>query len=408
MSHVLTQDQSNAYSMIIQLLTDPNERYLVIQGFAGTGKTTLIRSFLDEWPKYCKLSGGAFKDYPVLLTATTNKAADALESATGVQTKTIHSALNLRVVNTGYRESKLTQSNTPELDDMLIIIDEASFVDEALLAYIMKDTRKSKVIFLGDACQLRPVNSEITPVFDKGFKTASLTQIVRQADTSPIQQLSRSLRDHVAGSPLPRIQVDGVHIQHMNPEDFTKSLIRDCALHRGNEVRALSWTNARAQGYNAAVAEALSGNTDIKVGDIAVVNKQVVISRDRKLATDSTVMISELGSYVKDGNGIISRKVVTSLGDILTQAQDPKEVIPLIKKAYANGNNKQAYVLENQYADLRLMYSSTVNKSQGSTYDIVYIDLNDIGGCRDRDQVRRMLYVAVSRARNKVVFTGDI
>lgn len=54
------------------------------------------------------------------------------------------------------------------------------------------------------------------------------------------------------------------------------------------------------------------------------------------------------------------------------------------------------------------MYASTVNKSQGSTYDTVYIDLNDIGKCRDKDQVRRMLYVAVSRARHKVVFTGDI
>ena len=54
------------------------------------------------------------------------------------------------------------------------------------------------------------------------------------------------------------------------------------------------------------------------------------------------------------------------------------------------------------------MFASTVNKAQGSTYDTVYLDLNDIGKCQDRDQVNRMLYVGVSRAKHKVVFTGDI
>ena len=65
-------------------------------------------------------------------------------------------------------------------------------------------------------------------------------------------------------------------------------------------------------------------------------------------------------------------------------------------------------MIENHYVDLRLAYASTVNKAQGSTYDNVYIDLNDIGKCYDKDQVRRMLYVALSRARHKAVFTGDI
>lgn len=408
MSFVLTNDQSNAYSEIVKLLTNPTQQYLVIDGFAGTGKTTLIKSFLEEWPQYCALSGGAFYDYPVILTATTNKAADALASATGRDTRTIHSVLNLRVVSTGYKESKLVKGGDPNLDKVLIIIDEASFIDGALLQCITKETSKCKVIFLGDPCQLRPVNCANTPVFDANWNTAKLSQIVRQSDTSPIQALSRGLRDHVAGGLLPKVTVDNQHIFHMNKEDFVKSLIQDCASHRGNEVRALSWTNAAAKEYNALVAEALSGDTDIKVGDVAVVNKQVTINRDRKLATDSTVFIAETSSYAVDSDGIMARQVTTSLGDKLTQALDYNEVIPLIKKAYAESNNKQAYIFENRYVDLRLMYSSTVNKSQGSTYDTVYIDLSDIGKCRDRDQVRRMLYVAVSRARNKVVFTGDI
>lgn len=408
MSFVLTADQEAAYNKIVVLMTDPAKQFLVIDGFAGTGKTTLIKTFLEEWPQYCALSGGALKDYPVVLTATTNKAADALAAATGAETQTIHSLLSLRVVNTGYKETKLIQGGDPQLSGLLIVIDEASFIDNVLLKQIMKDTKKCKVLFLGDPCQLRPVNCRDTPVFDSNWDTAKLSKIVRQSDDSPIQKLSRALRDHVVGSPMPHAGVDNKNIFHMNQEDFEKSFIADCASHRGNEVRALSWTNDTSKRYNALVSEALSGNTDIKVGDIAVVNKQVVINRQRKLTTDSTVYVAETHPYFVDSYGVTARQVVTSLGDHLTQAQDHREVDRLLKETYASGDNQEAWKIENRYVDLRLMYSSTVNKSQGSTYDVVYIDLNDIGKCRDKDQVRRMLYVAVSRARKKVVFTGDI
>ena len=115
-----------------------------------------------------------------------------------------------------------------------------------------------------------------------------------------------------------------------------------------------------------------------------------------------------MGEYKKDRNNIQSREIEISTGYILKQALNQWEVDGLIKDAYACDEKKKAYMIENHYVDLRLAYASTVNKAQGSTYDNVYIDLNDIGKCYDKDQVRRMLYVALSRARHKAVFTGDI
>ena len=407
MSIVLTADQQAAYGDMITLMTTTQQE-LVVVGTAGTGKTTLVNTFLSEWPQFVALSGGSFKDREVYLTATTNKAADALSSATGREATTIHSLLGLRVVTTGYRESKLVDNGKGVPDDCLIIIDEGSFVDANLLEKIRQKTKRAKVIYLGDPCQLKPVGSDDTPVFTAGIATAELKQIVRQSDTSPIQKLSRSLRDHVDGSPMPSAGVDGVNILHLPQDEFEKSLIEDCRNNSGNKVRALAWTNNIAIGYNTLVATALSGNSEIKLGDTAVVNKQVQKRGYYKLPTDSTVLISGLGKWEVDSNGIESRDVETSYGYTIRQARNHAETIPLIKKAYANNNSEQATFLENHYVDLRLMYASTVNKSQGSTYDTVYIDLNDIGKCRDRDQVKRMLYVAVSRARNKVVFTGDI
>jgi ATP-dependent exoDNAse (exonuclease V) alpha subunit len=60
------------------------------------------------------------------------------------------------------------------------------------------------------------------------------------------------------------------------------------------------------------------------------------------------------------------------------------------------------------WIDLRAAYAQTVNKSQGSTYDRVFIDLDDIRRCNSGDQIARMLYVAVSRAREQVFLTGDL
>lgn len=407
MSYTLTACQQHAYSQIVNLLTT-SQKELVINGPAGCGKTTLVNTFLTEWPQLVALTAGAFKDYPIYLTATTNKAADALSAATGQETSTIHSLLGLRVKNLGYRKTEIVDSGKATPKDGIIIVDEASFIDDELFKNIRRKSGNCKIIYLGDPCQLKPVGADNTPVFDAGIPTACLTQIVRQSDDSPIQKLSRALRDHVDGQPMPKAGVDGVNIFHMNQEDFEASLIHDCRVGVGNSVRALAWTNQVAIDYNEKVAHALSGTSEIKLGDTVVVNKQIQKRGVYKLTTDSTVTIKGLGKWVTDRNNIVSREVELTSGITVLQALDHADTIPLIKDAYARHNDEQAYILENMYADLRLMYASTVNKAQGSTYDAVYIDLNDIGKCRDADQVRRMLYVAVSRARNKVVFTGDI
>ena len=409
-NHVLTDDQQAAYAQMVHLLVTPEQKELVVLGAPGTGKTTLINTFLDEWPTICKLMNGAFQEYEPVLTATTNKAADALSSATGRETYTIHSYLGLRVESVGFKETKLVSTGKARPHNMLLIIDEASFVDHVLFDEIRARTETCKVVYLGDPMQLRPVKETETSVFDYGFPTVELNQIVRQSDDSPIQTLSRSLREFVAGKPMPNAGVNGVDILHLPQDQFEAAFIEDCKKHRGNAVRALAWTNQAAIRYNSIVAEAMSGNPEIKAGDTVVVNKQIRLSRRMKLPTDSTVFIKELGEWEVDEYGIQSRLVHLGNGYTTRQAKSMKAVNKLIKEAYANPNNNSVspQVLENTYADLRLMYASTVNKSQGSTYEIVYIDLNDISKCRDGDQVRRMLYVAVSRAKHKVVFTGDI
>jgi len=403
----LTQDQQDAYAAIITLVTTPQQT-LVIEGGAGCGKTTLMNTFMQEWPQLVALSGGAFKDVDVVLTATTNKAADALANATKRETTTIHSLLGLRVVKSSYGRTKLVDTGKLIEDGLVVVIDEASFIDQELLAHIEHKLRKCKVIFLGDPHQLKPVGSSTTTVFSRGYPTVSLNQIVRQADDSPIQTLSRGLRSLVQGHPMPNAGVDGTNIIHMPQQDFEAAFVQDVLNNPVNSVRALAWTNKKAIHYNHLVSIARNGSADIHLGDVVNVNKQHSVSRSFRFPTDSTFQVMGLGPWREDQFGLISREVETSFGVSVYQAQNIEDVQITARNFYDREMHSQGDFVLEHYADLRLMFASTVNKAQGSTYDTVYLDLNDIGKCQDRDQVNRMLYVGVSRAKHKVVFTGDI
>jgi ATP-dependent exoDNAse (exonuclease V) alpha subunit len=79
-----------------------------------------------------------------------------------------------------------------------------------------------------------------------------------------------------------------------------------------------------------------------------------------------------------------------------------------IRKAKGDDMYMLIAEIENQWVDLRAAYACTINKAQGSTFDRVFIDLDDIRRCNSGDQIARMLYVGVSRARHQVFLTGDL
>jgi superfamily I DNA/RNA helicase len=85
---------------------------------------------------------------------------------------------------------------------------------------------------------------------------------------------------------------------------------------------------------------------------------------------------------------------------------DYKEWNDLLKKLKALQDWKAYYRVKEGFVDIRSSEACTVHCSQGSTYDYVFIDLNDIMTCRQISVKTRLLYVAVSRARKGVYIYG--
>ena len=408
----LTEDQQKAMNAFQQFLLDPTETVFVLSGYSGCGKSTLVRTLLDRLPafmKTVKLINPSQKDYEVALTATTNKAAENLARITGSSATTIHSFLSLRV-SADYKTGVTTLSprNWTPVESYLLFIDEASYIDSKLLELIFKLTNKCKIVFVGDPAQLTSVKSSATPVFGANFNGAALTQVVRQAEGNPIVNLSTKFRHTVNTGEFFSFKPDGHHIQHLNEMDFHQAIINEFARPDWSyaDSKILAWTNKKVIAYNQFVRNQVKGSPDFHVGDYAVCNSYIQIGKT-SIKTDELVEITGITGWT-EMYGVKGRFFELNRSTNVFFPRSLEEANARVKKAKAEGDFSLVARIESGWIDLRAAYACTINKSQGSTFDKVFIDLSDVSRCNSGDQIARMLYVAVSRARSQVFLTGDL
>ena len=409
---VLTQDQNTAFNKFVTFLMDPVETVFVLEGYSGTGKSTLVKTLLDKLPglmKTAKLINPKYPDYEVELTATTNKAAENLAHITGSTATTIHSFLGLQV-QTDYKTktTKLVPRSAKGVAGTIIFIDEASYIDSQLLDLIFKMTRNCKIVFMGDPAQLSPVGSSGTPVFKSKFTGAKLTQVVRQAEGNPIQELSTQFRETVKTGEFFSFKPDGHHIQYMDRATFNEKIKEEFTRPdwRYSDSKILGWTNKCVISYNRLVSNNVTGSPNFQVGDYAICNSFITQGK-KSIKTDQLVCITgiseETVKYQTPG-----RYYSIDGYFILFQPNSLEERNKRIKIAKASDDIYLLEAIDRDWVDLRAAYACTINKAQGSTYDRVFIDLDDIKRCNSGDTLARMLYVAVSRARHQVFLTGDL
>lgn len=451
----LTQDQQNAYSAFRKFLIDPDDKTFVLSGYAGTGKSTLVRKLLADLPRMeqtYRLLDPKYELPEVILTATTNKAAQNLAEIVGRQVRTIHATLGLTVFNDYERgTTKLgVRAGAPAIGDALIFIDEASYIDDYLLKIIYRQTQTCKLVFIGDPAQLLAVNATRSPVFDAGHTEATLTQIVRQADDNPIQNVCNDFREAVLSGNFKYLSPDNQTIKHLPREDFEREIVGEFTRPdwKYGDSKVLAWTNRTVIAFNQGIRDCVQGTPELEVGDYAVVNQYVKLG-NKSFKTDQQVLITskvptsifgidghivglddgEKGFLPLDWDAAVTleKSVRKEMDKARKELQEISIMMDALDKAAPDYVSmvkelvSRRASLENTYAyhsdklpkiaswlDLRAAYACTVNKSQGSTYDKVFIDLDDMGKCKQHDQLARMLYVGASRARNQIVFTGDI
>lgn len=187
MQYTLSTGQAAALLQIGSWYRGRTAPFLTLGGYAGTGKTTLVaylRKALNEYDSEAR----------VAFCAPTGKAARLLDERLKEQgvpkrrdsVSTVHSLIYTVVTDSG----RITGWRLkPELERDLIIVDEASMIDEQLWQDLL--SFKVPVLAVGDHGQLPPVNSSFNLMAKPELK---LEQIYRQREDSPIIEVATLAR----------------------------------------------------------------------------------------------------------------------------------------------------------------------------------------------------------------------
>ena len=422
----LNQGQKAAAEGLFQWLLSP-EKAAVVSGPGGVGKSHLmaylIENTIPQYQDMCQLLGQKVKYDSVYLTATTNKAASVLTdlaAATGVTSTTIHTLLGLIVkedFKTG-RTNLQRRSDTPIIQNAMIIVDECSMVDKQLFAAIMEYTHDCKIIFVGDHCQLAPVFEPISQVFTNNFPMFHLTQQMRNANQPALQALCEQLRETVeTGVFKPIVGVPGV-IDYLPPDlmqaELAKRFLDPVAADQG---RIVAYSNRQVMAYNHFIRDLRKLPDDFQKGEFLVSNSAFVRNTKTFLHAEQEVEVVDVSNETQEVylpmDGLLHVRQIT----LETHTGVQLDVtIPTnydhfhnLIRFYGNKREFQTYfALKNNYPDLRQRDACTVHKSQGSTYEYIFIDLGNISKCSNNSDVARLLYVAASRPRNRIFLYGGM
>lgn len=426
--------------MFAAFIRDVNAWDMFVTGPAGTGKTHMVAT--DIIPR-CRAA-----EIDVIVVAFTHKACDILRAKLpdDVVVMTLHKFLNKRpLINVDAKQAEhVTTSKVCGKGGctQLLIIDEYGMVGEKDLLDLraLQDpnydaTPLFKTLWLGDSNQLTPVG-DVQAVKPKGDYCMKLTEIKRTNEL-PLLGILAKLVNYIEGKEEPA------------PIAGNECFIRGVDIVTEPADIILAYTNARVQELNALKQgydkplpgdTVFCGNTHRQYEFVRDVSRPSSIMRpyagnlelDSKYKTLEYLLEHGEYSYAMlrdiEDDTINVYAYIFGFSTYNVRARELKEAAAASNVAItqATGAQATAWAKANPTAKLARArakawrdfltfdecvlcldfdHARTVHKAQGSTFDVVAIDTEDLYKCalRDPKMYLRLLYVAVSRAAKKVI-----
>ena len=454
---VPTEGQSVVlYHLAAFLLSEkPNPTYL-LQGYAGTGKTTLVTTLVKTLPQI----GMRYQ-----LMAPTGRAAKVLSGYTGKTASTIHRKI-YRFQQFADGSFRMTRAEN-KAKNTVFIVDECSMIsDETLsgrsllddLIYYVFSGENCRLLLIGDNAQLPPVGLENSPANDInvlknefGLTVAAyeLTEVMRQEIQSGILSNATAIRRFLASlgmttvpaAPiqLPLFTTHGFSDVHrIEPQEFEELLWQGFNGKNNNEAVIICKSNKRANMYNQAIrARILQEEGEIATGDklMVVKNNYFWTDEDQKVSFIANGDMIELmrinnteemyGFHFADVeiqltdypdapnlSVKILLETLTSDSPALTQEESDR-LYRAVEEDYMDIPNKRDRYKEmrkNPYFNalqVKVGYALTCHKTQGGQWPTVFIDAPYI---KENESLQisdlRWFYTAVTRAQQKLYFVN--
>jgi len=438
---VLNPEQQLAVNEITQFIKKgKSDEWFVLEGKAGVGKTTVIvetlKTFLNK--KRIMLSALSHKAKRVIL----NKLKKDIDEAElrGLYASSVASMLGMTFdLETG-KFVKIYTKKKPEIKVAdIIVVDEASMINEEGLSLIMSEKKKSaKVIFLGDVGQLPPIREigdencgKSSPTFNTNNKY-KLTKRVRQTENSSILPYSdyywnnSVLNTEPEEDPIP-LDVRKNTSEIIFATNLEKTIIENKEhflklkeVQNQDLIKVIVYKNKTREAINWYIRTIIYGEPkEFEIGDVLIFNDNYSDGDEIMIenATEVTIVGIKQEKFnakwdgykldVTDNESFWTVDVLskTSLEDYNKHISDLFKVaknLPFGKER--NRQLKKAWDSKRRFANLDFGYAITSHKSQGSTYKYVIVVEDDILSVSMINEVEKSqsLYTAITRASDKV------
>ena len=424
--HSLTADQETALTEL-KSFTQSQNKFFRLTGYAGTGKSFLMCHYI-KWL--------ISESIPFIAATPTNKAAKSLKKLAelenlDLEVKTVAQLLGQQPeLNEQTGKEEFICNGEADLSGYsVVLIDEFSMVNRDNFKEIVNAARSSlltKIIFVGDAAQLPPVN-EKEPVVAKSpliERDATLTSVVRY--DGHLARVAEAIRSNPKYSRViyPFSSTSDKTILCV-PQDRWRD--RAISLFESQEykldpdyVRFLAWRNKTVHSLNSFVRSKLWGEDAPPYipGDILIARKplfrpkagakgrnkwRILINSSEECRVTEAGRLSELlfqnqiyqywQVQVEPENGKPQTLSILTEDSLKLHAQQVKYFVS--KKQW-----NHYFDLSRMFDDVGYAYALTTHKAQGSTIDYVFLDVADMTGCSDR---QKLLYTALTRAKKQAL-----
>lgn len=373
-----------------------NEKYTVIAGFAGTGKSTLVKFIIDALD--------VDKD-KVAYATYTGKAAEVLRKKGNPNAMTLHKLLYDSIPRQGGGFIRIPKKM---LEYKIIVVDEVSMVPKSMIDMLLN--HKVYVIFLGDPFQLPQIDKKEThTLLDKPH--IFLDQVMRQAAESEIIQLTMKIRN---GEDIPFMKGNEVIVIPR------KELVTGHLLWADNIICA---TNATRHGVNKQMRELLGYEGELCPHEKIIIKRNYWedCNEDGDALVNGTVgtvdnifeSMIQLPGYIKNDRHRIPTIMAEftpdggkSFGTVDFDKDFMLNETPCVdwRVAYQVGRlrNKLGDILPKQAT---YGYALTCHASQGSEWEKVLVMEESFPFVKEEH--KRWLYTAATRAAEKLVLVRD-
>jgi len=415
---ILNEDQLLASEKLKEFVQSDNQHMFLLEGAAGTGKTTTVAHFLD-WIFESNLF------HKVTMSAPTHKALKVMSEMcppkfkNAVTFSTLPSLLGLKheITRDGkeiFVKDKKVMSKFPFND--LVIIDESSMIADQLFNEMDEQNyRNIKVLFVGDPNQINPVNHVMAipmlPEKRKEFNIGHtrLEKIVRQAEGNPIIAFSQKvIKNQFDFEPGYKEMVDDTGVvmisetqakvlQQLINYYFSASRFDEDA----NYCKIIAWRNVTVDYYNKFVRNFKYGMKADKI----VLDEKLIVDRPIKgEQQNSDVLFNTNEDLVVKAIEVKSKKLFDGADwkyyDCLVAGIDKIDSIHVLHESEQDRYNLQLRKMSKMAVDeVKYNYAITCHCAQGSTYENCFVMSSDILINRNEEERRRILYTAFTRPR---------